>query len=485
MKAMIIRILYSLAFGLFVCISNASTRPNIVIMLADDMGHGHVSCLNPKSKIQTPNIDRLAKQGITLVDAHSGSAVCSPTRYGILTGRYAWRTRLVRGVLGPYDPPLIDAGRLTTPGLLRQQGYHTACIGKWHLGWDWPREGNATPDFTKPIAGGPTTRGFDYYFGTDVPNYPPYCFIENDRTVGLPTDLKAEKNLDGRPGPMLPGWKFDQILPQMLKKTLAHIEERAKKQQPFFLFFTFTSPHEPIAPSEPFRGKSGMNPLADFIIETDAAVGTVSEAIQRAGIADNTLFIFTADNGSSLYTGAQELRKMGHEPSAQWRGAKGSIYEGGHRIPFFARWPGKIAADSVSDKTICLTDFMATFAALTGATLPEPAAEDSCNILPLLLGQGNTLQRPAVIHQSVTGRLAIREGPWKLMLPGALVRENLTTKTNKKKAPTEGEPAARALYNLSADPGEMNDVISLHPEIEKHLADLFLKYQKEQRSRTE
>ena len=212
---------------------------------------------------------------------------------------------------------------------------------------------------------------------------------------------------------------------------------------------------------------------------------TVSEAIQRAGIADNTLFIFTADNGSSLYTGAQELRKLGHEPSAQWRGAKGSIYEGGHRIPFFARWPGKIAAGSFSDKTICLTDFMATFAALTGVTLPEQAAEDSCNILPLLLGQGNTLKRPAVIHQSVTGRLAIRDGPWKLMLPGALARENLTTKTNKKKAPTGGEPGARALYNLTEDPGETNDVISLHPEIEKQLADLFLKYQKEQRSRTE
>jgi arylsulfatase A-like enzyme len=204
-------------------------KPNIVIILADDMGHGFVSCLYPKSKIQTPNIDRLAREGVTFTDAHSGSAVCSPTRYGLLTGRYAWRTHLKSGVLKPYDPPLIEKDRLTWPAFLKQNGYQTACIGKWHLGWDWPQQGTNDPDFTKPIANGPITRGFDYYFGTHVPNHPPYCFIENDRTVGQPTARKTESNTDGRfLGPMLPGWRFEEILPRITDRAISYLRERSQ-----------------------------------------------------------------------------------------------------------------------------------------------------------------------------------------------------------------------------------------------------------------
>lgn len=443
-------------------------RPNIVLILADDMGHGHVGCLNPRSKIPTPRIDALARSGMLFTDAHSGSSVCSPTRYGLLTGRYAWRTRLKSGVLGPYDPPLIEADRITLPGLLRSHGYFTACVGKWHLGWDWPRQGQGDPDFQQEIASGPTTRGFELYFGTDVPNYPPYCFLENTRTVGLPTERRTIQNLDGRPGPMLPGWKFDAILPALVKRAEAVIDERARAKRPFFLYVPLTSPHEPIAPSSKFQGKSGLNALADFVMETDAAVGGIVDAVDRAGIAENTLVIFTADNGSSLYTGGRELKTKGHEPSAGWRGAKSSIYEGGHRVPFIARWPGRVPSGATSNRLLCLTDCLATCANLIGVPTPVSAI-DSENQLPILLGDAKATERGAVVHQSAAGRLAIRQGPWKLILPGALIQRNLQANPKAQ----DPEPTSRELYHLIDDPAETKNVIKDHPDFEKILAAKF------------
>lgn len=440
----------------------SAEKVNIVLLLADDLGHGNVGCLNPQSKVQTPHIDRLARQGMLFTDAHSGSAVCSPTRYGLLTGRYAWRTRLVSGVLGPYDPPLIEEGRLTLPGMLRKEGYATACVGKWHLGWNWPRAGAADPDFTKPIPGGPTTRGFDTYFGTDVPNYPPYCFIENDRTVGQPTDRKPEKTLDGRPGPMLPGWKFDEILPALVDRAVRVIGERAASDKPFFLYVPFTSPHEPVRPSAAFRGKSGLNDLADFLMETDDAVGRIVGAVDRMGLGEKTLVIFTCDNGSSLYAGGAELRKLGHEPSAGWRGHKAEIYEGGHRVPFIARWPGRIEAGRRSAETICLTDLTATIAALVGATLPADAAEDSVSILPALLGKPGPL-REAVVHQAASGQLALRQGSWKLLF--------------------KHQQRGPELYDLAADPAEKTNLHDAQPEVVARMAALMEKYRREGRSR--
>ena len=442
------------------------------------MGHGHVSCLNPQSKIATPNIDRLARQGITFTDAHSGSAVCSPTRYGLLTGRYAWRTRLASGVLKPYDPPLIEAGRLTLPAMLKQQGYHTACIGKWHLGWDWPKGSGDAPDFSKAIAGGPTTRGFDFYFGTDVPNYPPYCFLENDRTVGQPTAMRTERGLDGRPGPMLLGWRFDAILATLTERAAGYLNERAADAKPFFLYFPLTSPHEPIAPSADFRGKSGLNnPLADFLLQTDASVGAVMDQLDRLGLADKTLLIFTADNGSSMYTGGQQLLAAGHNPNGRFRGHKGTIYEGGHRVPFFARWPGKIRPGSKSDETICLTDLMATVAAAVGRELPATAGEDSCSILPALVGQNRDRPlREATVHQAGNGRLAIRQGPWKYILP-----DPPAPKGKGKPAP---KTAAQAeLYNLAVDPAEEHNVLAEHPDVAKRLSQLLGQYRRQGFSR--
>lgn len=420
-----------------------SSKPNIVYVLADDFGYGDARCYNPDAKIPTPNIDRLATQGMRFTDAHSGSAVCSPTRYGVLTGRYAWRTKLRRGVLGPYDPPLISADRLTVGALLKQHGYHTACIGKWHLGWDWPkRDGEVV--FDQPIAGGPTTRGFDYYFGTDVPNYPPYCFIENDRTLGQPTAAKEIRDLYGRPGPMLAGWKFDAILPTLAARAVEYVEQRAKVDEPFFLYFPLTSPHEPIAPSERFRGKSGISDLADFMMESDWAVGEVLAALDKHQLTGNTLVFFACDNGHAKYTGLPALEKAGHSVSGPLRGYKTDIWEGGHRVPFIARWPGKTKPGTRCDETICHTNLIATCAEILGVKLPDGAGEDSFSILPLLTGkQSEQPTHPAVVHQAADGTLAIRRAQWKLVM-GSLA--------------ASGTPNSEQLFDLQADQSETHNL---------------------------
>jgi len=450
-------------------------RPNVVFILGDDMGQGDLGSYNPESKIPTPHLDRLARQGMRFTDAHSGSSVCSPTRYGLLTGRYAWRTSLQRHVLRPYDPPLIEKGRLTLPEMLRQNGHMTACIGKWHLGSEWPRpDKTKPPDFTQPIAEGPTTRGFDYYFGTDVPNHPPYCFIENNRTVGQPTGQRTEANLDGVPGPMLPGWRFDEILPTLARKAVGYLEERAKDKKPFFLYFALTSPHEPIQPSERFRNKSGIAPVADFIMETDWAAGEVLASLEALGLSENTLVVFTADNGAAQHQGAA-MKAAGQHRSLAWRAAKGSIYEGGHRVPFIARWPGHIQADSTSDELICLGDMMATVASLLSVKLPDNAGEDSINILPVMLGEkGSAPLREAIVHHDANGVFAIRQGDWKL-IPAQ------TPPPSGAKSPSQ--PIACELYNLAADPHETTNVDTKHPEIVTRLTALLERYRKEDRSR--
>ena len=444
----------------------ASERPNIVYVLADDFGYGDSGCYNTRCQIPTPNIDRLAREGIRFTDAHSGSAVCSPTLYGILTGRYAWRTRLRRGVLGPYDPPLISADRLTVPAFLKKQGYQTACVGKWHLGWDWPSQDGKVV-FDRLIAGGPTARGFDCYFGTDVPNYPPYCFIENERTVGQPTAEKTTRDLNGRPWPMLPGWKFDAILPALSQKAVAFIADQARARKPFFLYFPLTSPHEPIAPSARFKGKSGISDLADFMMETDWALGEVLSALKKHGVENDTLIFFTADNGHAPYTGLPALRKAGHSVSGPLRGFKADLWEGGHRVPFLVRWPGKVKAGSICSEPICHTNLLATCAEVLGASPPSAAGEDSFSILPLL--QGGQPERPtheAVVHQAANGELAIRQGNWKLLFL----------------AEQKAKDGKVALYELATDLGETKDVHADQADVVKRLTSLMEKYIVEGRS---
>ena len=404
--------------GLAVPTKATQRKPNIVFILADDLGYGDVGYLNPQSRIPTPNIDRLATQGVRLTDAHDPTAVCTPTRYGIMTGRYCWRSRLKRGVLAPWEETLIESGRLTVPALLKRNGYDTAAVGKWHLGWQWPttdgkppvfKDGETNVDFTKRIAEGPTTRGFDSYFGTDVPNYPPYCFIENDRTVGMPTDVLPMKQLLAdaqgrgfgplglRPGPMLPGWELVNILPALTDRALRFIEERREqpRRKPFFLYFSLTGPHTPIVPAPRFQGKSKAGPYGDWVHQIDWTVGQVLAALDRSGLADDTLLIFTSDNGPEkfAYDLAQEFR---HYSMGSWRGVKRDIWEGGHRVPFLARWPGRIKPGSASTEVICQTDLLATVAAIVGDRVPPDAGEDSYNILPALLGEsaGPRFERP-------------------------------------------------------------------------------------------
>ncbi len=471
-----------------------SGPPNIVYILADDMGYGDLGCQNPESKIPTPHLDRLAAQGMRFTDAHSPSAVCTPTRYGILTGRYCWRTRMKQGVSWVWEKPIIDADRLTVPKMLQKRGYHTACIGKWHLGWDWPGKGGKPVvergdgkdvDFTKPIENGPLTRGFDYYFGTAVPNFPPYCFIENDHTLGLPTEMKPD-SMFGCPGPMLPGWKLEDILPGLGKRAIDYIAERAREpEQPFFLYFPLTAPHTPIVPVPEFQGKSQAGRYGDFVCQVDWTVGQVMKALEEHGFAENTLVIFTSDNGSPARNGEDAsgptrsvVQETGHDPSGKLRGMKADIWDGGHRVPFLARWPGHIEAGSTSSELICHSDLMATCAALLAETLPDSAAEDSYNILPALLGEARPEPiREAVVHHSGNGIFAIRQGRWKLITH--LGSGGWTQPRNEK--PQPGGPKGQ-LYDMEADLAEQRNLWLDQPDIVRRLTALLDKYKAEGRS---
>ena len=435
--------------------ASATAHPNIVIVLADDFGFGDAACFDPEfSKIPTPNIDRLAREGMMFTAAHSSSAVCTPTRYGLLTGRYNWRSRLQAGVLRPFDGPLIASDRLTIAGMLKQQGYQTACIGKWHLGWQWPKRGKNVV-FDQPITEGPTTRGFDYYFGTDVPNYPPYTFIENDRVTALPTETipramaaAAAVNVNGA---MAPGWRFENILPTLAGKAVEYIDQRAKTKQPFFLYFALTTPHQPFSPSERFKGKSGISAIGDLVMETDWALGEAMAALERNGLAENTLVIFSADNGH-IGRFLEPFQKAGHRVSGPFRGYKAGIWEGGHHVPFVVRWPGVVKPGSQCAQLASLNDCMATFSDITGAPLPASSAEDSFSIMPLLRGEDRAVRETVVSH-SADGMFAIQRGDWKLI------------------AGQQG-----GLYNMATDMGETENLAAQHPEIAAELAALLKKH---------
>lgn len=477
-------------------------RPNIVYVLCDDLGYGDLRCLNPAGKIPTPNFDRLAAEGMALTDVHSGSSVCTPTRYGILTGRYSWRSRLQQGVLGGLSPPLIDEHRLTVARLLQQHGYYTACIGKWHLGMEWQRLAEKdvselsieTPDqvwnvdYAKPYRRGPNAVGFDYYFGISASlDMVPYTFLENDRVTVLPTVDKVFPLMLGRPesltrkGPAAPEFEAADVLPELIRQAVDLIRRRAaaaRQGQPFFLYLPLASPHTPILPTEAWQGKSGLNPYADFVMETDAGLGEVWKALDELELADNTLVIVTSDNGCSPQAKYEELLPKGHNPSHVFRGHKADIFDGGHRIPFLVRWPGKVRAGSQSDQVLCLTDLMATCADLLDAELPPDAGVDSVSFLPVLLGTAEQPVREAVVHHSINGSFAIRQGRWKLALCGD---------SGGWSAPRPGTPAAGGLplvqlYDLESDIGETKNVQSEFPEVVDRLTGLLERYVAQGRS---
>ncbi|HPV37718.1 MAG TPA: arylsulfatase [Candidatus Hydrogenedentes bacterium] len=451
-------------------------RPNIVFVMADDLGYGDPRCMNAASKIPTPHMDRLAREGVRFTDAHTPSAVCTPTRYGVLTGRYCWRSRLTRGVLEGYDRALIEPGRVTVASLLREHGYHTACIGKWHLGL-----GAENPtDYTKPLRPGPREAGFDEFYGIAASlDMPPYCFIENDRPAAAPTEhiAKSERPAFWREGAIAPGFTHEAVLPVLTGKAVAYIERRAQEPAPFFLYFPLTAPHTPWVPVDTVHGRSQAGDYGDFVAQVDDALGQVLDALARTGCAEQTLVIFTSDNGSH-WTPAF-LEEWGHRANGAWRGQKADIWDGGHRVPFLARWPGVTPPDTACSEIICLTDLLATCAAIVGAGLPENAGEDSFNLLPALRGQpGGTPIREATVHHAYDGSFAIRQGRWKLIQglgSGGFSAPRAID-------PIEGGPRGQ-LYDLDADPGESVNLWAEHPDVVVRLSALLDRYKRDGRSR--
>ncbi len=473
----------------FIVPALGAERPNIVFILADDMGYGDVQVLNPRSKIPTPNLDSLARDGMTFTDAHTPSSVCTPTRYALLTGRYAWRSRLKRGVLNGYSEPLIEPGRITVADFLKKQGYHTAVVGKWHLGLGFARRGDEI-DYSKPVSDGPHTHGFDFsYIIPASLDFPPYVYIRNGKVVELPTETQPAQKFPAfvREGPRSPGFVMENVLDDLLKQSLDYIRRRAGEDEPFFLYFALTAPHKPALPHERFRNKTELGPYGDFIVQVDWTVGEVLKLLRELGIEKDTIVIYTSDNGSYMYRrddpeatdhvsdpSIQAYRPDHHTPNYVFRGTKADIWEAGHRVPFFVRWPGRIAPGTRTDATICLTDFFATVAEITGSQLPHDAAEDSFSLLALW--QGKAWERGApVIHHSARGMFAIRDRFWKLVAGnGSGGREK-----------PAGKPFARPyqLFDLSTDISERNDLIGKYPGVADRLETILDKIRNSGRSR--
>lgn len=450
--------------------------PNIVYVLADDLGWGDLGCYNPASAIPTPNADRLAREGMRFTDMHSPSSVCTPTRYGILTGRYAWRTRLERGVLWGYSPNLIEPGRMTVASLLRSRGYATAAIGKWHLGLG----DSEKTDYTRPLRPSPLDHGFDYFFGIPASlDMDPYLYVENDRAVELPTARTEGRNeprgVFWRPGAIAPSFRLEEVLPIITRKAVGFVREHARRQ-PFFLYLALTAPHTPWLPSEPFRGKSRAGDYGDFVAQVDDALGQVMQALEETGAARNTLLIFTSDNGA--HWTPEDQARFDHRANGAWRGMKADIWEAGHRVPFLARWPGRIRPGAASDQLGCLTDLVATAAEIIGVKLPANAGEDSYSLLPAFLGRRGGATRRAVVLHSSEGMFAIREGPWKLVL--GLGSGGFSDP--KRLDPAPGQPRGQ-LYHLGRDPGETENLYAKHAEVVARLEALLQTYRRQGFSR--
>jgi len=472
-------------------IQSGEKLPDIVFILADDLGYGDISFLNPESKIRTENIDRIAQSGVAFTDAHSASAVSTPTRYGILTGRYSWRSELKNGVLDGYSGALIPPERKTIAQMLQDRGYNTSCIGKWHLGWKWNNieKGNDSIDYSKPITDGPTERGFGYFFGfSGSLDMPPYVYVENNVPTSLPDRITTGNNIsagnpgyDGsfwREGPTGSDFFHEECTPEFFRRARKYIEEMAAQDKPYFLYLALPSPHTPILPADEFKGKSAVNPYADFILMIDDEIGNLMEVIERSGKSSNTIVVFTSDNGTAPWADIKTLESKGHSTSYIYRGHKADVYEGGHRIPCFMQWPEKIRKAHIIEQTICLNDFMATFAAEAGYKPAENEAGDSYDLLPAILKPGyRKTIREATVHQSVNGNLAIRKGEWKLLMTPGSGGWSFPRPGKEE----EGLPPVQ-LYNIKEDPSEKINLQAENPDIVKELTELLKKYIEEGRS---
>jgi arylsulfatase A-like enzyme len=451
--------------------------PNIVVILCDDLGYGDLRANEAGGTVPTPHMDRIAREGMRFTDAHAPSSVCTPTRYGLMTGRYAWRTRLQSGVLGGLSPALIEPGRATIGSLLAERGYATACVGKWHLGMGWAKsapgrsvaelsierpEQHWNVDYGQPVVAGPLTAGFARYFGISASlDMVPYAYFEGDRLVAVPSGDRhwgKGPGVEGcRDGPAAPGFELENVLPALAERAAEEVRRGAASGRPFFLYVALTSPHLPLAVSPEWRGKSGLGAYGDFVMATDAAVGEILGALDRAGCAGETAVVLTSDNGGSPAVGLEKLAAKGHAVNGPLRGHKGDLYEGGHRVPFAVRWPARVQP-GVSDGLVCLTDLFATCAEWGGAAYGGGAGEDSVSMVPLLERREGL--RQSVVHHSIKGRFAFRRGPWKLLLSAGSGGWG------------EGKGAASGsqLYRVGeGDLAERRDVFAEHPEIARDL----------------
>ncbi len=465
--------------------SDERRRPNIVILYADDLGYGDLSIQNAESKVPTPHLDQLARSGVRFTDAHSSSGICTPSRYALLTGQYHWRK--FHDIVNSFEPSVFDAAQTTLPELMQTQGYQTACFGKWHLGWDWkaimrpdakpdPQQGYAASafDWTQSIPDGPLDHGFDEYFGDDVPNFPPYAWIENDRVVEQPTvprvtpQQPTEGQWEARLGPSVVGWDYWQVMPTVTDRATDWLLDRSK-EQPFFLYFAFTSPHAPIVPTTDFKGQSEAGGYGDFLMQTDATVGAVMDALQQANLLEQTIVIFSSDNGPEHYA-YERVRKYGHRSMGPLRGLKRDLYEGGHRVPLIVSWPGVVPSGRVSDELISQIDIYATLAELVGAKIPAGEAADSLNQWPLISGQGPTA-RQTLVHNTFAKGYAIRHHQWLLIQAksGAVTKvPDWYQKANGYTRNTlDGE-----LYDLSQDLGQQSNLYQQQPQRVREMSQL-------------
>lgn len=469
-----------LLFCLFGCnLEDEVLTPNIILILADDLGTGDVNAYNPDSRIPTPNMDRIAQDGIRFTDAHSGSAVCTPTRYGIITGRYCWRTRLKKGVLNGYSDHLIDPEKTTIASLLQGQGYFTAGIGKWHLGMDFPKDSAGEIDYSGEIMNSPNVNGFDYFYGIPASlDFPPYVYIENDKFPVAPTKIQERLNFPRylRKGPKASNFDFETAWEHLLTKAQKVIDDQ-HKEGPFFLYFALPSPHKPVWPDSRFKSSTELGPYGDFVHQTDYIIGKIIQTIEEKGIRENTLLMVTSDNGSFMYgfndtipedhllnEAVQGYYPKNHTANYNYRGTKADVWEGGHRIPFLVQWPQNIKGGVSCEETICTTDFMATIAELTGIELSSDEGEDSFSFLPLLLDTKDKFSRAPVINHSSSGMFAIRSGDYKLILGNG---------SGGRQVP-RGKVGAKPymLFNLGQDISESNNIIDSNQEMAQEMENI-------------
>ncbi len=469
--------------------------PNIVVILCDDLGYGDVQPLNPQSKIATPNFSKIATEGMTFTDAHSPSGVCTPTRYGLVCGRYCWRSKLKQGVLGGYSQPLLDKDQQTIASVLKSTGYKTACVGKWHLGLGWQWKDTApdninnfgiagkpeSVDYSKPLTDSPVSHGFDWsYIIPASLDMSPYVYIENKKVT-----QPADQVIQGQPfpgfyrkGELGKDFSIIDCLDHLSQQAAGYIKKQTGDKQPYFLYVPLPAPHKPVLPTDQFRGKSNLGPYGDFIMQVDAAIGRVLQAVDNSPEADNTLVIVTSDNGSFMrrndeadFTGhkddqkVQSFRADSHRANGPLRGTKADVWEGGHRVPFLVRWPAKVAPNTRCDTTVCLVDLLATCADAAGATYDPKKSEDSFSLLATLKNPNHALSRPPVIHHSAGGMFAIRHGKWKLVLGNG---------SGGRQAP-RGKPFTEPyhLFDLSQDLEEQNNIASSHEDVRNRLVTEF------------